>query len=193
MWKVGRYGFCCAGLLNQLPLTGYEGSNPLPSAISKAYIMPDRLDIKKVADKPRKSFVTEIDLDSHIHDLCKFLRKQKDRNLEITINGKKVAFTSIAGMKKFAAGIEMALSIIEKYLLQYVDETKKEIVRWRSEVDYFHSLNDGLKQEIRDLKKQRAVDEQVIKLRVLAWKDRIAELEDDRQTLRTELDRLIKK
>ena len=67
------------------------------------------LNIKTVKHKPHKVYSANIEYDHQIKSLCKFLRKQKDRNFGIIINGRNIKFDSLSGVKRFASGSSVRL------------------------------------------------------------------------------------
>lgn len=143
----------------------------------------DSLQIKLVKKNPHKVFQAEVSADHHIKSLCKFLRKQKDRNLEIVINGKSFKFDSIAGRKRFASGFEQAFSIIEPHMAKFVKDLEDRLNKVLSERDKAKSEAKQNYQKYIDTVESYRVKHTVMDLRSAAWKDHVAELEEDRKYL----------
>ena len=152
----------------------------------------DILQIKLTKHKPHKTYAVNMKVDEHIKQLCKFLRKHKDKKLEVIINGKGVKFDSVAGRKRFAAGFEHAFRVIEKYVKEYVDETRNEIRVLNSKITSAQQEATRLKQELRETNQKYITKCTVMDIRTAAWKDRVTELEDDREILKEEIERLRK-
>lgn len=135
------------------------------------------LNIDLIKQEPHKVYRANIEYDFHITSLCKFLRKQKDRKIELVLNGKSIKFNSIAGIKRFAAGFEQASKIIEQYTKEVFDSVNEQIEQAKREAQ-------------QDIYNQYRIKKETMDIQTAAWKDRIAELEEDRKILKQELDRL---
>lgn len=152
----------------------------------------NQLQIKLSKHKPHKIYITNIEVDEHVKQLCKFLRKHKDKKLEIVINGKGIKFDSIAGRKKFAAGFEHSFRVIEKYTKEYVNGTNNSVRELNKKTTLARQENAKLKQELKETNQRYITRYTTMDIRTAAWKDRVAELEDDREILKIEIERLKK-
>jgi hypothetical protein len=155
-------------------------------------VSEDKLQIKLTKHKPHKVYKAKVEVDEHIKQLCKFLRKHKDKKLEMVINGKSIKFDSVAGRKRFAAGFEHAFNIIEKHIKKYVDETRSEIRGLNDKVSSAQQEAMRFKEEAKETTRKFVTRHTVMDIRAAAWKDRVAELEDDRKILKAEIERLRK-
>lgn len=94
----------------------------------------DKLQIKLTKSKPHKVYSTNLSVDAHIKQLCKFLRKYKGKRLEILINNKKMMFNSAIEREKFATGFELSFKIVERCVERYVDKTNEQINELKSKL-----------------------------------------------------------
>ena len=144
------------------------------------------MNIKLISQKPHKKYEIEVS-GGHIKELCEFLSNQKDRQLEITLNGKNIKFNSIAGRKRYASGLEQGAYIVDDQVaiiwrehLATIDGLKAELGKTKQEL---HEV----KQELNETRQKYATKYTVMNLRKAAWEDYIAELEDDRAILKAVL------
>lgn len=180
------------GLTLEEPYVRFGEGRARAYSIRKA-IMSDKLQIKQVKNKqPHKAFKADIEDGNHLYDLCKFLRKQKDKRIDIIIDGKRVAFNSIASRKKYAEGFERATDILVGQIKQFAEETFAKINSLTSELDKTKQELKKAKAEYKKTVDNYRVKSAVIDLRQAAWEDRVAELEEACQILSRENKRLEK-
>lgn len=150
----------------------------------------DKMDIKLVSKKPHKKYTVEITDASEVKELCKFLRTQKDKQLDVVINGTSTKFNSVAGRKMFVSGFQNAFRIasdqasrVAKMLNERCNTLAKQVAIAKQEAKLAkHELNDAAKKYMTRYT--------VMNLRKVVWEDHIAELEDDRVILKARLDKL---
>lgn len=150
----------------------------------------DRLQIKLTKRKPHKIYTANIKAAEHIEQLCKFLRKHKDKVLEVVINGKSTKFNSAAGRKRFASGFEHAFNITDEHVRKYIDKIDSEVKALNNKVTSAQQKAARLKQELDETRQRYITRHTIMDIRTAAWKDRVAELEDDREILKEEIKRL---
>lgn len=141
------------------------------------------INIKLLKKKPHKLYSIDLTSDAQIKVLCKFLRDQKDRKLEVKINGKNIKFDSIAGRKRFVAGFQSASKIINQSTHHDQIKSQKKI----------QALNRNIKELEKQVLKEEEeknkwigkvrVHQTVNKLRKEAWEDTINELQDNCEIL----------
>ena len=136
-------------------------------------------DIELIDEKPHKIFKAHISSDQHVRLLCKFLHEQKDRNLEIIINGKKFKFNSIIGRKCFSSGFEQAFSIVEPYMYNLIKDLENRLNVALSERDEFKNEACENYNKYIDVKREYSASRTVTKLRFEMWKDTIAQWKDN--------------
>jgi len=155
--------------------------------------MNSRLQIKQVKNKQQhKAFRADIEDGSHLYDLCKFLKRQKDKRIDVIIDGKLVAFSSIASRKKYAEGFERASDILVGQVKEFAVEVKAKIDSLTSELNKTKQELKKYKEDYQDSIEKYRVKSAVIDLRQAAWEDRVAELEEACQILSRENKRLEK-
>lgn len=155
--------------------------------------MSGKLQIKQVKNKQQhKAFKANIQDGTHLYDLCKFLKRQKDKKIDVIIDGKKVSFNSIASRKKFAEGFERASDILIGQVEEFAEEAFAKINNLTSELDKAKQEAKKYKEDYRKTVEKYRVKSTVIDLRQAAWEDRVAELEEACQILSKENKRLEK-
>lgn len=150
------------------------------------------MSIKLASKTPHKKYIADVADAKQVKELCAFLRNQKDRHLEVVINGKSTKFDSVAGLKRFASGFDQAFKLalnqsgsVVKVLTDRCNMLAKETTVLQHQMRFAkHDLNEAIKKYMGKYA--------VMKLRKLAWEDHIAELNDDRAILKEELDKLKK-
>lgn len=147
------------------------------------------MNIKLTSKKPHKKYVAEI-LGGHIKEICKFLRNQKDRQLEIVINGKSIKFNSIAGRKRFASGLELGAKIVDDQVALVWREHQSTIDSLRHELSQTKENLAAVDKELQEARRNYLTKYTVMEIRKAAWEDRISELEDDRAALKAALDEM---
>ena len=131
----------------------------------------DKLKIKLINDIARKVYAANLEFENHLGELLTFLKRNVDKKFDLVLNGKLFKFNSVTAKEKFVEG----LSVIKIF-----ETTAKKILndKERLEVEV---------KEIEKLKVQVAAERTALNFRVIAWKDRLIELEDACEILRAEL------
>lgn len=149
-----------------------------------------QLKIKLIKDAPFKVYAANIEIDSHIEELCNFLRNQKDKELEIILNGNRIKFGSEVGKKKFIEGFRSASKIIFRHMKEFADETQDNINKLTSELEKIKQDKAALSNKNSDLINEVATTKVVQKLRTLAWEDSIQEWKEVCEILKSRLDKI---
>jgi len=147
-----------------------------------------KLKIKLLKDKPHKVYSTYIEIDYHVEELCNFLRKHKDRVLEIIINGKRTKFSSIASRKKFVEGFQRAGNIAFGHVKSFSAGSQEAINKLINEVTQIKQSTTKIKEENYHLKSRILSYNTVSKLRIIAWEDSIQEYKDACEIQKKRLD-----
>lgn len=129
-------------------------------------------------NKPNKSIKYKFSLENDIDfdKLNNILQNHTEPKLSIQIDGKVFSFTSKASRKKFLEGFNFAYKLLSKRM----DSTKTSLQILKRKLEYD---NNNLKKKIREEYEDYRIQKEIIKLRVLAWEDRLAELQEDRKLL----------
>jgi len=138
------------------------------------------MSIKLISKAPHKKYVASISNLQQVKKLCVLLRKQKDRQLEVVINGNSTKFNSIAGRKRFVSGFECAFKIA----------LDKSDLILSARHNALQQEAQAAKHQLNEMSKQYMAKYAVMNIRKATWEDYIAELEDDRVILKTALDKL---
>ena len=149
--------------------------------------MSDNLQIKLVKKSPHRVFSADIKSDEHIQSLCKFLTRNKDKTLEIIINGKNHKFTSAVARKSFVAGFKSAMETMEPYLEKFFKELEGRLNTALSDRDKALQDTQVVRKKLADAEAQHRIKETTIELRTAAWQDQIAEWEDNCKYLKEEV------
>ena len=153
--------------------------------------MSDKLQIKKVnSKKPHKVYRADITQDSHITDLCRFLRRHTDKKLEIILGGKRVVFKSINERKKYAAGFERAFYVIEPYMEAFVKDLYDKINKLTNELGEARRETAQAKKQLSKEREEYRVKKEVIALRKAAYDDHLEEWKDNCLTLQRRVQEL---
>lgn len=150
------------------------------------------LNIKLVKSKPHKVYKINTTQSSHIKAICNFLKNNKDKEIEIIINGKKTKLNSIISKKRFAYGLEQGSLLIQDYSKTLFKNMQDNIDNLKNRVrELEESLKESKINEINADNKVRAVND-LYKIRNDMYKNYISEIEQDRESLRKELDKINK-
>jgi len=145
----------------------------------------ERLKVKLIKDKP-KVYAVSIDYDFHFDEFVRFLNNTKDKKFDVIVNGKLFKITSSVAKNKFAEGFKSAYDISSKTATDFGKSFKDTINKLNSE-------NTRLKNEAKKVKEDKdnhIAKEASMNIVISSWKDRIAELEDTCQILRTTIDEM---
>jgi len=145
------------------------------------------INIKLLKKKPHKLYSVDLTNEAEIKSLCKFLRNQKDRELEIKINGKNIKFDSIAGRKRFAAGFQSAGKIIGQGTHGTQIKSQKEVQALNKKVKVLEEQVLKEHEECISWIDKVRVHQTVNKLRKEAWEDTINELKENCEILSLKL------
>lgn len=143
-----------------------------------------KLSIKLIKKKPHKVYKADIESDSHTKDLCRFLRRHQDRTLQIILNGKSIKFDSIAGRKRFASGFEAASRIIYQHVKSFANDSHGKINALTSELNTAKKQYEQNNKAWLEAQEKYRVKSVVMDIREAAYKDQIAELEDNCEILK---------
>lgn len=153
--------------------------------------MTDRLNIKKLnTKKQHKVYKAEITQDSHVKDLCKFLRRHNDKKLEVILNGKGVVFNSANERKKYAAGFERAFSVVEPYMEAFAKDLYDKINKLTNEVTESRRTLADFKKQLNKEREEYRVKKEVMAIRKAAYDDHLEEWKDNCITLRQKIHEL---
>lgn len=155
--------------------------------------MSQDLQITLVKKEPHKVFKADIKAEDHIASLCKFLRDHKDKKIEVIINGKSFVFNSVSGRKRFAMGFQYAFQAITPFLEQSLDELEGRLNGALSERDKARAESKALVQRYNQATDRYRTKYTVMNLRTAAWKDMLAEQEDNCKYLQEQVDILTKR
>ena len=146
----------------------------------------EKLKVKLIKDKPKKVYAVSIDYDFHFDEFVRFLNNTKDKKFDIIVNGKLFKITSSVAKSKFAEGFKSSYDIFSK--------TTTDVGRsFKDTINKLNSENNKLKTEAKKVKEDKenfTAKEASMNIVIASWKDRIAELEDTCQILRTTIDEM---
>ena len=137
---------------------------------------------KKKVSTPRR-YEFNLDVEEDVDKIYKFLKNHNDAKLDVKIDGRTFKFASKISRQKFGEGFKFAYDVIFSYAKELADELKALIKNKDKEIA-------KLKEELRVQAQDIRVKQEVLKLTKLAWEDKIAEIELDREYLSNELKRL---
>jgi len=146
--------------------------------------------IQLIQDSPHKTYKINIESENHVKDLCQLLRNHKDRKLEIIINGRNFKFNSIAGKKRFIAGFQHAFNIIEPLLEKMFSELEDDLKVALTERNEARAKAADSYKKYADLVNDYKSKCATMDLCMNIWKERIADIEEDREYLSDQLNRL---
>lgn len=149
------------------------------------------MNIKLASSKPHKKYIVEAS-GAQIKELCRFLRKQKEKQLELIFNGKSIKFNSVAGIKRYATGLEHGAKIVDDQVAIIWREHTQTISNLKSELGQAKKEAKTAKDELNEATSRYMSKYSLMKIRKAMWDDHVAELQDDRAILKEELDRLKK-
>lgn len=131
---------------------------------------------KKSQDKSTLKYKFSLTNDRDLQKLTNLLQNHTEPKLSIQIDGKTFSFTSKASRKKFLEGFDFAYKLLSKR----ADSARTSLQVAQRKLEY---ENDNLKKKLKEESESYRVQKEVIKLRTLAWEDRLAELQEDRKFL----------
>lgn len=114
--------------------------------------------------------------DRDLDKLLKLLENHTEPKLTVEIDGKRFSFNSKASRKKFLEGFLFVYQLFNKRIKSYNSSLKTSQRKLEQEKA---ELKNKLAKESEDYRIQK----EIIKLRTLAWEDRLSELEQDREFL----------
>lgn len=146
--------------------------------------------IKLTAKKPHKKYTIEFTGANEVKELCKFIRNQKDKQLEVMINGTSTKFNSVAGRKRFISGFQNAFKIASDQASRVTKSLNERCRILAKQVTIAQQEEKLAKYKLNEAAKKYMAKYAVMNLRKVVWEDHIAELEDDRTILKAQLDKL---
>lgn len=134
-----------------------------------------KFQIRDVKSKLKhKVFTTDIDSAYKIIDLAKHLRNIKDKRVDVLINGKRVAYSTIVGRKKYAAGLELAAKIS----ISTMDACLGKINKLTSEISRYKKLASEEKDKYKEAISSFSTSQAIIDIKQYEWQEKIADLKE---------------
>lgn len=150
----------------------------------------EKLSVKLVQQKPNKTYKIDLEHDYHTSELCKFLRKNKDREVGVVINGKHTKFNSHAGKKRFATGFEQGSRFVLNHAKKLFEEMQSKINDLKAQLKSALNENQSYKDQANEAIGRLRVNDAVKHIRQAAYKDHVSELEEDRALLKSRLEKV---
>jgi len=150
--------------------------------------MSKRVQIDLIKKKPIKIYKIIVRNDNHFDELCKFLKNNKDKQLQVIINGKTLKFNSLVDKKRFVTGLECATKVLTPLTKHLFENLQAQINKLKKENSILNTrldIQNGIVKRRTD--KMRMLDS-LMSLRQEAYKDRVDELVSSLDILTNELE-----